>query len=228
VEAFFHAFFTHPFRRTHVPLSYNKDHSFVKTGMQQELTTATTDGGFMGAASALAHRLRLPTTLIKFAMVGGIAFGIYQVFLYLIYGEPPVSFLPDLTGIFWFLPDRASDPSLFSPDIRLVIALLISLEAAVLFQFSCHERWTFRHRPRNGWIGRRLIKFNVNSIVSPIIIFLTTIVLHSMNVSPYVSSFVGVLIGFAWNWTLNSLVIWPNERLEPVALPLEDETARAA
>jgi hypothetical protein len=73
-----------------------------------------------------------------------------------------------------------------------------------------------------------LIKFNVNSIVSPIIIFLTTIVLHSMNVSPYVSSFVGVLIGFAWNWTLNSLVVWPNERLEPVALPLEDEASRAA
>lgn len=195
--------------------------------MQQDFATSS-DQGMIAAASALAHRLHLPTTLIKFAMVGGVAFVIYQVILYLIYGEPPASFLPDLSGLFWFLPARAEDPSLFNPDPRLVIASIVGVEAAIVFQFNSHERWTFRSRPRNGWIGLRFIKFNVNSIVSPIIIVITTIVLHSVNVSPYVSSIVGVLIGFVWNWTLNSLVIWPKHHLEPVSLAAEDTDFRAA
>ena len=196
--------------------------------MQQDLATTNTEEGLIAAASALAHRLHLPTTLIKFAMVGGVAFIIYQVILYLIYGEPPVSFLPDLSGLFWFLPARVEDPSLFNPDPRLVIASIAGVEAAIVFQFNSHERWTFRHRPRNGWIGLRFIKFNINSIVSPIIIVITTIVLHSLNVSPYLSSIVGVLIGFAWNWTLNSLVIWPHHEAQPLGLTTEDSESRAA
>lgn len=195
--------------------------------MQPDFATSS-DQGLMAAASALAHRLHLPTTLIKFLMVGGVAFVIYQVILYLIYGEPPVSFLPDLSGLFWFLPDRIENPGLFNPDARLVIASIAGVEAAIVFQFNSHERWTFRHRPRKGWIGLRFIKFNLNSIVSPIIIVVTTIVLHSLNVSPYVSSIVGVLIGFAWNWTMNSLVIWPKHRLDPEPLAAEDTDFRAA
>jgi putative flippase GtrA len=195
--------------------------------MQQELATSSEEG-LMAAASALAHRLHLPTTLIKFAMVGGVAFVIYQVILYLVYGEPPASFLPDLSGLFWFLPARVEDPSLFNPDPRLVIASIAGVEAAIVFQFNSHERWTFRHRPRKGWIGLRFIKFNLNSIVSPIIMVITTIVLHSVNVSPYLSSIVGVLIGFAWNWTMNSMVIWPKHRLEPMPLGAEEAGSRAA
>ena len=195
--------------------------------MQQDFVTSS-DQGMVAAASAVAHRLHLPTTLIKFAMVGGVAFVIYQVILYLIYGEPPVSFLPDLSKLFWFLPARVEDPSLFNPDPRLVIASIAGVEAAIVFQFNSHERWTFRHRPRKGWIGLRFIKFNLNSIVSPIIMVITTIVLHSVNVSPYLSSIVGVLIGFAWNWTLNSLVFWPKHHLEPASLTADDTDVRAA
>ena len=172
----------------------------------------------MGAASALAHRLHLPTTLMKFLIVGGVAFIVYQVFLYLIYGEPPTAFLPDLSGLFWFLPDRNPDPSLSDPDIRLLIASIVAVEAAILFQFNSHERWTFRHRPRHGWIGVRFIKFNISSIVSPIIIVVTTVVLHALDVSPYMSSAVGVLIGFVWNWTVNSLLIWQKHHPGPLAM----------
>jgi putative flippase GtrA len=185
--------------------------------MQPELATQA-DQGLMGAASALAHRLHLPTTLMKFLIVGGIAFVIYQVFLYLLYGEPPASFFPDLTGLFWFLPDPNPDSGLFNPDMRLLISSIVAVEAAVVFQFNSHERWTFRHRPRQGWIGLRFIKFNISSIVSPIIIVVTTIVLHALDVSPYVSSIVGVLIGFAWNWTVNSLVIWQKHQPAPLAI----------
>jgi putative flippase GtrA len=199
--------------------------------MQQDLATSS-DQGLMAAASALAHRLHLPTTLIKFLMVGGIAFVIFQVFLYLLYGEPPAPFFPDLSGLFWFLPqkDTRADLLLFThPDIRLLIASVIAVEISIIFQFNSHERWTFRNRHRAGWTLMRFLRFNLSAIVSPIIIVLTTNILSvAFDVLPYLSSAVGVVIGFFWNWTLNSLVIWPKHRLEPLALPGEDADPRAA
>jgi putative flippase GtrA len=199
--------------------------------MQQDFTTSS-DQGLMATASALAHRLHLPTTLIKFLMVGGIAFVIFQVFLYLLYGEPPAPFFPDLSGLFWFFPERDTkvDLLLFThPDIRLLIASVIAVEISIVFQFYSHERWTFRNRRRTGWTLVRFLRFNLSSIDSPIIIVLTTNVLSvAFGVLPYVSSIAGVLIGFVWNWTLNSLVIWPNHQLEPVPLATEDTDFRAA
>jgi putative flippase GtrA len=170
----------------------------------------------------LVERYNLPTTLVKFLIVGGIAFVIYQVCLYLLYGEPPASFFPDLEGLFWFFPkrDTSADLLLFSlSDVRLLIASAIAVEITVVFQFNSHERWTFRHRPRSGWAPIRFLRFNLSSIVSPIIIVITTYVLSvQFGLLPYISSAIGVLIGVGWNWTLNSLVIWPHERNE---LPTE-------
>jgi putative flippase GtrA len=191
--------------------------------MQRDLVT-TGDEGLLGAASALAHRLHLPTTLIKFVMVGGAAFLIFQLFLYLLYDSP----------VFWLLPakDTRTDLLLFAhPDIRLLIASIVAVEVAIVFQFGSHHRWTFRHRPREGGIVSRFLKFNLSSIVSPIIIVICTnvLTLSLLHLSPYVSSIVGVLIGFAWNWTLNSLVIWPKERqLEQLSLLAEEAESRAA
>ena len=50
--------------------------------MQPELATQA-DQGLVGAASALARRLHLPTTLVKFMIVGAIAFLINQLALFL-------------------------------------------------------------------------------------------------------------------------------------------------
>jgi putative flippase GtrA len=176
----------------------------------------------MGAASELAHRLHLPTTLIKFVMVGGFAFIVYQVFLFLLYDSP----------LFWFLPEKDTDADLVffnHPDIRLLISSIVAVELAIVFQFNSHERWTFRRRPRDSWVLPRFIKFNVSSIVSPIIIVITTNVLTlTLDLSPYISGFVGVLIGFVWNWTMTSLVIWPQERAAPRMIEVEDADLRPA
>lgn len=170
--------------------------------MQPELAT---EQGIMGALSVLAHRLHLPTTLVKFLIVGGVAFLINQLWLYLLYDSPIFVFLPD--------KDTRVDLWLFPhPDIRLLIASVMAVEAAILFQFNAHERWTFRKRAQSGWIGYRFVKFNLSSIVSPIISVVTTNVLTvEFQVSPYIANAIGVLIGFAWNWTLNALVIWPRQ-----------------
>ena len=169
------------------------------------------------AAARLAHRLHLPTTFVKFVIVGGVGFLIFQFFLFLLYDSPA----------FWFLPsqDTSVDLGLFAiSDVRLLIASIVAVEIAIICQFNFHERWTFRWRPREGWIGQRFIKYQVSSIMSPIIVVVTvntlTPALRSaagddsviFTMAPYISSAVGVLLGFTWNWLLGSLIIWPHRR----------------
>ena len=169
------------------------------------------------AAARLAHRLHLPTTFVKFVIVGGVGFVIFQFFLFLVYDSP----------VFWFLPsqDTSVDLGLFTlSDVRLLIASIVAVEIAIICQFNLHDRWTFRWRPRDGWIAGRFIQYQISSIVSPIIVVVTvntlTPVLRSAaadgsfidTLAPYISSTLGVLMGFVWNWTLGSLIIWPHQR----------------
>ncbi len=178
--------------------------------MQPELATQA-DTGVMGALRALAQRLHLPTTLIKFLIVGGCGFLVYQAAFYLLYDSP----------VFWFLPgkDTRVDFGLFThPDIRLLIGSIVAVEMAIVFQFNAHERWTFRNRQREGWIPARFVKFNVSAAVSPIIMVLTVnVVTPTFGLSPYLSSGIGVLLGFTWNWTWNTMVIWPHQKEEGAA-----------
>jgi putative flippase GtrA len=183
--------------------------------MQTKDTTDPEEG--TTAAARLAHRLHLPTTFVKFVIVGGVGFVIFQFFLFLVYDTP----------IFWFLPSQETsvDLGLFTlSDARLLIASIVAVEIAIICQFNLHDRWTFRWRPREGWIGQRFMKFQLSSIMSPIIVVVTvnalTPVLRSAagddgfiaTMAPYIASAIGVLLGFAWNWTLGSLIIWPHQR----------------
>jgi putative flippase GtrA len=171
----------------------------------------------LGTFSRLARRLHLPTTLVKFLIVGGVGFCINQVFLFLFYDSP----------VFWFLPDQDTRVDLglvHHQDIRLLISSIVAVEIAILCQFVLHERWTFRWRAREGWLGQRLIKFQISSIVSPVVIVATVNALTPElrdwagddsfigTLAPYISNALGVGMGFIWNWTLNSLIIWPHQR----------------
>jgi len=166
---------------------------------------SSSDNRFVSAARDLVERLHLPKTLTKFLIVGGIAFWIYQAGLYVFYDSP----------LFRFFPEKGTevDLGLFAlPDLRLLIASVLAIEFAILFQFNAHERWTFRRRPRSGWVVTRLVKFQVSSIVSPTIIVVATNALtHWLGWPPYFSGAAGVLLGFGWNWGVNSLMIWPHE-----------------
>lgn len=160
-------------------------------------------------------RLAARWTFGRFLIVGGTGFLINQFFLFLVYD----------TTVFWFLPgqDTSTNLGLFThPDIRLLIASIIAVEIAIVCQFNLHDRWTFRWRPRAGWIGQRFIKYQVSSIISPIIVVATINVLTPVlrdaagdesfigTLAPYISNAIGVVLGFTWNWTLNSLIIWPH------------------
>lgn len=182
----------------------------IKALMQPELITES-EGGFMDAVRDLAERLHLPTTFVKFLIVGGMGFVVNQFFLFLFYDTP----------VFWFFPDKHTHWDLLAVtagDARLLVSSILAVELAIVFQFNAHERWTFRHRAQNGWIGVRFVKFNVSSAVSPIIVVVTTNALTPVlrgtfgDFSPYIANGIGVLLGFTWNWALTTLVIWPQQR----------------
>lgn len=154
----------------------------------------------------LARRLHVSTTLLRFLIVGGTGYLVFQLFFFLVYDSPLV----------WFLPAKDTRVNLLvftDPDIRLLIASVAAVEVAIVFQFNAHERWTFRERPRRGPAITRFLRFNVSSAVSPIIIVLTTNTLTPMFGLPYVWNTVGTLLGFIWNWTVNTLIIWPHRRV---------------
>ena len=46
---------------------------------------------------------------------------------------------------------------------------------AVAFKFFALENWTFRDRPRRGWLPFRFVKFNVSAILSPAIVVVTVL-----------------------------------------------------
>ena len=157
------------------------------------------------AAAAIRRRLPVSNTFIKFIIVGGIAFLINQFLLYMLYDSP----------VFWFLPAQDTGVSLGlfrHPDIRLLISSVVAVEFAIVCQFNAHERWTFRHRGRRGWGPLRFLRFNLASAGSPIIVVVSINTLTPLlGFSPYLSNTIGILIGFMWNWTWNTLVIWPQK-----------------
>jgi putative flippase GtrA len=178
----------------------------IRLIMQPELISEAEDG-VVGFARNLAERFNLPTTLIKFMIVGGIGFVILQAITLLVYE----------TG-FGFLPDKEARADLLvytSKDIRLLVASIVAVEAAIFVQFNSHERWTFRRRKQDGNLLVRFAKFNLSSAAAFVTIVTTVNILTpEFGWSPYIANIVGVALGFIWNWTINTLIIWPRQRRE--------------
>jgi putative flippase GtrA len=189
--------------------------------MQPDLAT-TPERGLQEWGRQMATRLHLPTTLVKFLIVGGIGFLINQFVLFLSYDSP----------IFTFLPEKHTHLNLgllTATDSRLLIASIMAVEVAVICQFNFHERWTFKERNRQGNIFVRFLKYNLSAAVSPLI---TVVCVNTLTpvfrdaagadsligkVAPYMANTVGVALGFSWNYALNTLVIWPHQRREEIA-----------
>lgn len=159
--------------------------------------------GLVATARETLERWNISTTFVKFLIVGGIGYLVNQATLLLVYDSPAFAFLPVKGADFNFL--------LFThPDIRLLIASVMAVEAAVISNFYWHERWTFRHRERHAPKIIRFFKFNFASIGSPVIAVATINVLTPVfGISPYIANTIGIGLGTAWNWMWNTHVIWP-------------------
>jgi putative flippase GtrA len=154
----------------------------------------------------MLQRLPVSATFIKFLIVGGVGYLVNQFMLFLLYDSPLSSILPakgtDFDLIFFT-----------HPDIRLLIASAIAVEASIVSNFFWHERWTFHDRDRRTSLPIRLGTFNFTSIGSPLISVATVNILApNFGVNPYIANTIGIGLGTAWNWTWNSRVIWPRHK----------------
>src|SRR5262245_2914388 len=93
-------------------------------------------------AAAERRVLGIPFTFFSFLVVGAIAFVVNEVVLYLVYDAP----------VLWFLPekDEAWNVAGVEPEARLLIASVVSVEAAIVWKFFAYEHWTFKDRLRRG------------------------------------------------------------------------------
>ena len=94
-------------------------------------------------------------------------------------------------------------------DSGLFWSSAISIEISILVNFFFNENWTFRERDRNEPTWKRLAKFHLTTIGSPIIQFATINILTPMfHIHYQLSLAIGIIIGLLWNWTWNVNFIW--------------------
>ncbi len=139
--------------------------------------------------------------LLRFLLVGGIGYLVNQLVLYLIYDGPFTLGLP-AKGDDW------TTPLFYIRDLRLLVASVAAVEAAILSNFLWHNFWTF-----SGASGQRIyyrfLKFNITSLGSPAISLLMTNTLTPyLGVHYLIANSIGILLGTTWNWLWASKVIW--------------------
>lgn len=154
---------------------------------------------------ALAERLGLSQEFLKFLMVGGAAFIVNQVALFILYDSPLASALPDKDARidFWLVAH---------PDARLLIATILSVETAIIFKFFWSEGWIFRHRRQENHIAARFVHFNISTAASSVLtVAVTNILTPVFGITPYLAIAAGVLAGFMLNWLWAARLIWPDK-----------------
>jgi putative flippase GtrA len=175
--------------------------------MQNETAAPAERAPRTGAGTPL-QRLPVSMAFLKFVFVGAIAFLINQAFLFLFYDVLPA------------LPAKDTELDLLfvtHPDVRLLVASVVSVELAIIFKFFAHEHWTFPDRRPAGWAPVRLLNFNLSCILATVITIATVNVLTPVfGISPYITNTVGVLTGFMANWVTSAYLIWPTRRPHPV------------
>ncbi len=168
--------------------------------MQTDLARTKTGGGPL-------HRIRsldlASSSLLRFLVVGGIAYVITQLVLALFLDVLPV--LPD--------KDSRLDLGLFKLDTRLFISSAIAVEAAIVFKFFANEHWAFAGRETDGWIVARMAAFNASCLASAAATIATVNILTPVfGFNPYIANTIGTLLGFMVNYAVSAHFIWPHRR----------------
>ena len=143
----------------------------------------------------------LSPTFLSFLVVGASAFVVTEGALFITYGE-------EGNGLLSFLP-RETNLLVVKPDLHLLIASSVSVEFAIAWKFLLYERWTFRDRPRRGKLPWRFLQLNAASLLGTVVTIATVNILTPiLDISPYLSTPIGVLAAFMINWLFSNHYIW--------------------
>ena len=151
----------------------------------------------------LRQQLKSHIALIRFGLVGGSGYLLYQSVLFLIYDSPVV----------WFLPakDTSANILLFDHgDVRLLVTTLVASPVAVVTVFTGHNLWTFRDRdPVHKPVWVRFGQFLATALVA-VSITTTTVNLLTVQFDIYhfIALPIGVALGGLWDWLWYSRFIW--------------------
>lgn len=143
------------------------------------------------------------TALVRFALVGGSAYLLYQALLFLIYDSE----------LLWFMP--AKDTSVFiiffeHGDVRFLIATLLASAVTLVAHFTVHNLWTFRDRTaarKALWV--RFGQFVAAVFIAIGIVTLTVNLLAvQFGIHYAVAVPIGVCLAGIWNWLWSSRFVW--------------------
>jgi putative flippase GtrA len=153
---------------------------------------------------ALRQRLASHIALIRFALVGGSGYLVYQAVLFLMYDSP----------LFWFLPakDTSTDIIFFEHgDVRFLIATLVATSLTLVVVFTGHNLWTFRDR---GSVRKPLwMRFGQFVAMASVAAFgIVTVTVNVLTVQFDMYHFmalpIGVSLGGIWDWLWYSRFVW--------------------
>ena len=152
--------------------------------------------------------LRAKPTLVKFVLVGGTGYFVYQLLLFATYDW----------SLLWFLPEKGVSARVIffdHGDVRLLFSTLVAAEISIVFVFGGHDLWTFRdrvqaHRP----LMHRFGVFQANQLISALGIL--TVIVNVLTVRfgfyHFMAAPFGVAAAASWNWLWDTQVIWRRAR----------------
>ncbi len=152
---------------------------------------------------ALRRQLTSHIALIRFGLVGGSGYLLYQGVLFLMYDSQLVWFLPakDTHGFLLFFEHG---------DVRLLITTLVASPVVVVTVFMGHNLWTFRDRdlvPKPI-----LVRFGQFLATALIAVSITTATVNVLTVQfdmyHFIALPIGVALGGLWDWLWYSRFIW--------------------
>ena len=162
---------------------------------------------------ALWQRLAAHATIVKFLIVGGTGFLVYQSILFAVYDWALFPFLPD--------KDVSARIVFFDHgDIRLLIGTLVAMEFGVTTAFIGHNLWTFRDRGVHKPVLLRYGQFHANQLISALGILTVTVNVLTVQFGFYhfIAAPIGMAMAGTWNWLFDSQVIWRRaKRRDPVS-----------
>lgn len=161
---------------------------------------------------ALRRQLASRIALIRFAVVGGSGYVLYQSVLFVMYDSPLFSFLP--------AKDTSADILFFEHgDVRLLITTLVATALALVGVFTGHNLWTFRDRDsvrKPLWL--RFLQFLATALIAALGIVTVTVNVLALqfNMYHFVALPIGVSLAAIWDWLWYSQFIWRRDRKSAV------------
>lgn len=147
----------------------------------------------MGLADRIPAPLRSRERLVQFALVGGLGFLVDQSVLIAIVEF--TAFAVELAG----------------HDLTLEVAKLIAAETAIVVMFLVNDRWTFQSWGSTA-VRSQLVRLAKSNLVRVGGIAVATVVLsilvRQFGMSVPVANAIGILCGFAVNYTFETLYTW--------------------